>query len=381
MSSRRRWRPSLRAEGGADPMGASRPMRRLVLSGSARERGWAHGERYRDEIRAYAEDRVALSAGGQWAGRSADRDEILALADSMLPAHRAYSPDLTEEMEAMAEACDLSPAEAVIVGGFTDFVDAVRALQPDVPEEDDCTAMLVPPSLGAEERGYLAQTWDMHESATEHVALLDIQPAEGPRAFVFSTVGCLGQIGLNEAGIAVGINNLSAAEGTRGVTWPFVVRQALAQSNLEDALKAVLDAPLAGAHHYLLMDRSGRGYDIEAMPQGHALRKLEQEPLVHTNHCVSPTTQAWQAPKAEVLMSSSQARLTRAIELLSGDAIGVAELMEITRDPEAICQVARPPYHIESSGAAVMSPATGELWAVWGLPSENEYDHFEFSDE
>lgn len=356
-------------------------MRRLVLAGSARERGLAHGETYRDEIRAYAEDRVALSAGGQWSGRSADRSEILALAASMLPAHRAYSSDLTDEMEAMAEACDLSPSEAVIVGGFTDFVDAVRALQNDVPEEDDCTAMLVPPHRGAHGRGYLAQTWDMHSSATEHVALLDVQPEVGPRAFVFSTVGCLGQIGLNEAGIAVGINNLSAAEGTRGVTWPFVVRQALAQTSLDDALKAVLDAPLAGAHHYLLMDKSGRGYDIEAMPQGHSLRKLEEEPLVHTNHCVSPTTQGWEAPKADVLMASSQARLTRALELLSADAIGVEDLMAITRDPEAICQVARPPYHIESSGAAVMSPATGELWAVWGLPSENEYDRFEFNDD
>lgn len=359
-------------------MATSTRMRRLVLEGSAAERGTAHGETYRDEIRAYAEDRVALSSGGQWANRRADRDEILALAASMLPAHRAYSAELTDEMEAMAKACDLAPSEAVIVGGFTDFVDAVRALEDEVPEEDDCTSMLIPPRLGAVGRGYLAQTWDMHASATEHVALLDIQPEEGPRAFVFSTVGCLGQIGLNEAGIAVGINNLSASVGARGVTWPFVVRKALAQSNLEDALNCVLDAPLAGAHHYLLMDGSGRGYDVEAMPQGHTLRKLEEDPLVHTNHCLSAATQRYEAPKPEQLMDSSQARLTRALELLSRDQIGVEDLMAITRDPEAICQVAQPPYHIESSGAAVMSPATGELWAVWGLPSENEYDHFEF---
>lgn len=375
-------RPSRRAEGGAELMTKqNQTMRKLVLQGSPTERGLAHGEAYRDEIRAYAEDRVALSAGGQWANRKADRDEILALAASMLPAHRAYSPELTEEMEAMAKACDLSPSEAVIVGGFTDFVDAVRALEPDVHEEDDCTAMLVPPQKGAEGRGYLAQTWDMHSSATEHVALLDIQPEAGPRSFVFSTVGCLGQIGLNEAGIAVGINNLSAAVGQRGVTWPLVVRKALAQSNLEDALRAVLDAPLAGAHHYLLLDAQGRGYDVEAMPQGHSLRKLEEGPLVHTNHCLSPTTRALEATKAEALMDSSQARLQRALELLDRDEIGVEELMQITRDPEAICQIAREPYHIESSGAAVMSPATGELWAVWGLPSENEYNHFEFNHE
>ena len=52
--------------------------------------------------------------------------------------------------------------------------------------------------------------------------------------------------------------------------------------------------------------------------------------------------------------------------------------MALTRDPRSICQRAKPPYHIESSGAAIMRPAAGELWAVWGLPSENRYDHFKF---
>ena len=354
-------------------------MRHIVLRGSPAERGAAHGETYKDEIRRYAEDRVALSSGGQWANRRAERQEILDLASAMLPAHRSYSADLTDEMEALAQACDLSTSEALIVGGFTDFVDAVRAIESDVPEEDDCTSMLIPPIASAQGQGYLAQTWDMHASATEHVALLEVQPDNGPRAFVFSTVGCLGQIGLNEAGIAVGINNLSAAVGTRGVTWPFVVRKALLQTDLEAALQTVLEAPLAGAHHYLLMDAAGRGYDVEAMPQGHAVRKLESEPLVHTNHCLSPSTKALEAPKPPELMASSQARLARALELLSEPDIDLDSLMALTRDPDAICQIATAPYHIESSGAAIMRPATGELWAVWGLPSENEYDHFEFT--
>ena len=56
-------------------------------------------------------------------------------------------------------------------------------------------------------------------------------------------------------------------------------------------------------------------------------------------------------------------------------------LVELTRDPVAICQRSRPPFYIESSGAAIMRPATGELWAVWGLPSENEYDAFRFERE
>jgi hypothetical protein len=26
-----------------------------------------------------------------------------------------------------------------------------------------------------------------------------------------------------------------------------------------------------------------------------------------------------------------------------------------------------------------MQPATREFWAVWGLPSENEFEHFSFA--
>jgi isopenicillin-N N-acyltransferase-like protein len=357
---------------------ASRRIRRIVLEGSPEEMGHLHGETYRDEIREYAEERVALSSGGSWSGRPAQRQEVIDLANAMLPAHRSYSEDLCLEMESMARASGLSVAEAIIVGGFTDFVDAVRSTGAGVPDEDDCTAVMVPDAM-ADGQGYLAQTWDMHASATPHVTLLDVRPSGAPRSFVFSTVGCLGQIGINEAGIAIGINNLAAESGVCGVTWPFVIRRALAQTDLESALRCITEAPLTGAHHYLVMDAEGRGFDVEAMPQGCAVRELGAAPLVHTNHCLDARTRQYEAEKPSALMASSQARLERATELLDCSRVELSDLMDLTRDSRAICQVSKPPYHIESSGAAIMRPGTREMWAVWGLPNENEYDRFEFA--
>jgi len=303
---------------------------------------------------------------------------VIGLANAMLPAHRDYAPDLTQELEALAEASGLSAAEAVIVGGFTDFVDAVRAQQGVAHEEDNCTAVLVPDAL-AEGHGYIAQTWDMHDSATEHVVLLDIVPESGPRAFVFSTVGCLGQIGMNDAGIAIGINNLTATTGRIGVTWPFVVRKALQQTDIEAALACVVEVELAGAHNYLLLDRNGRGYNVEAMPGCRIVTKLEGSVISHTNHCIDAEALREQAERPPALLDSSQRRLRRAGELLATkDSITLERLMALTRDPVAICYASKPPFHIESSGAAIMRPATGDLWAVWGLPSENEYEPFRF---
>ena len=55
------------------------------------------------------------------------------------------------------------------------------------------------------------------------------------------------------------------------------------------------------------------------------------------------------------------------------------DLMALTREPDAVCQTAVEPYHVESSGATVMRPRTKEFWAVWGLPSMNEYQKVSFA--
>jgi isopenicillin-N N-acyltransferase like protein len=351
-----------------DSAGAHR-IRLLRLEGTPRERGRAHGLAYAESIREYTDERVRLAADGSWAGRPATESDILALAEEMLPAHRDYAPDLTEEMEAMAAAAGISAAEAIIVGGFTDFVDAVRARAGGATvEEDDCTAVLT--------SDYLAQTWDMHSSATPHVVMLDVR--DSPSCLVFSTVGCLAQIGMNAAGIAIGINNLVSMDGRVGVTWPFVVRKVLQQTTLEAALGCVVAARLAGAHDYLLLDAHGHGYNLEAMPTHTAITRFESTPLVHTNHCLDADAARREAARAPALLASSRARLARALSLTSG-AIDREQLFALTRDP-VICRRSEPPYHVESSGAVVMRPSTRDLWAVWGVPADNGYEHFRVDD-
>lgn len=340
-------------------------IRRLRLEGDPVSRGRAHGTAFAGAIRRYTEERVHLATNGSWAGRPARRADILGLAEAMLPAHRDYAPALYAELVAMAEAAGISPAEAVVVGGFTDFVDAVRnAGGPDVTE-DDCTAVVTP-------EGWFAQTWDMHDSATEHVVLLGLHPDDGVAAEVFTTVGCVGQIGMNAAGLTVGINNLTATDGRVGVTWPFVVREALRETTAEAALARITAAPLAGAHAYLLLDAAGAGFVVEAFPSVTTVTRLGASPLAHTNHCLDPEAGRHEAARAAELVRSSEARLVRATEWLSRPA-DFDRMVALTRDP-VICRRSEPPFHLETSGAVVTRPATRELWAIWGLPTEGEYE-------
>jgi isopenicillin-N N-acyltransferase-like protein len=343
----------------------------LEAHGSAAVVGHAHGDAFAEDIRAYLRKRRTLSAEGTDLGP----DGITAIAERMVEAHRAYDEVLFEEMVAMAEAAGITPAEAIIVGGYTDFIDTVRAVAHGTMVEDQCTAVLTPAGVSGG-AGYLAQTWDMHASATPHVFLLDVAVDDRPRALVFTTHGTLGQIGINEAGIAVGINNLTVDDGRYGVTWPFVVRKALTETTFDAALSAIVDAPLAGGHNFLLMDAHGRGASIEATPTTTWVEPLEDRPVVHTNHCVVPETQAVEGARPEALQENSIRRLTEARDLLAATPEHTTEsLMALLRDERSICRHPEPPYDYESSGAVIMRPATGDFWGCWGVPSENEFSH------
>lgn len=353
-----------------------RPLRVLQLSGNGTRRGHAHGEAYAAAIREYAEERIALAANGTWAGRPATQEDVLAIARRMLPAHAAYDADLYAEMVALAEAAGISPEAALLAGGFTDVVDTIRNAGGPGPEEDDCTAVLVPPARTGGLGGLFAQTWDMHDSATPHVVLLDVRPPDGPAALVFSTVGCLGQIGVNEAGITVGINNLVCTDGRIGVTWNFAVRRALAATTLEGAVAAIRDAKLAGGHDYLVMDASGRGVNLECTATVCVEEPLAGTPIVHTNHCVHDRTRQHEAKRDAGLLASSHQRLATAQRELETGLIDVARIQALLAEPTCICRHGEPPGHIETSGAIVVRPGTRELWATWGPPDCNPWERF-----
>lgn len=353
----------------------------LHLAGPPEAMGRVHGETYRDAIRRFADERVALAGNPDWAGRALSRAEVLELARECLRHHARYAPDLTAELEALALGSGLSTAEALIVSGFTDFVDAAyRPTAPAPVAADNCTAMLVPGPRASDGHGFFAQTWDMHESAAQHVVLIDGHPADNLPFFAFTSMGCLGMIGMNAAGLTVGINNLSGADGRPGVTWNFVVRKILQQRTLEEALACLTAAPLAGAHNYLLMDADGHGANVEASPSGCEITRLAATPLAHTNHFLTPALQAIERQRLPQAQASSQARLRRARELLEAtETFDVAALAAITRDQEAICYRGAPPNHVATCGAVIANPAKREFWTLRGLPCEQEYQRFTFA--
>jgi isopenicillin-N N-acyltransferase-like protein len=198
---------------------------------------------------------------------------------------------------------------------------------------------------------------------------------------IFTTHGTLGQIGMNEAGIAIGINNLSMDDGRIGVTWPFVVRKALRQTSFAEAMMCISEAPLAGGHNFLVLDRFGEGASVEATSSAMAVDPLSDDPLIHTNHCLFPETASFESARPVSLQASSDDRLSDATSLVADRSVHTsASLIALLRDERTICRRPIPPFDYESSGAVVMRPATGDMWACWGNPADNQFEKFSVGD-
>ncbi|MFQ5522999.1 MAG: C45 family autoproteolytic acyltransferase/hydrolase [Acidimicrobiia bacterium] len=336
-------------------------LRVLEIYGEASDLGRAHGAECAALIAKYLEDRIDLCTDERWGAGGLSRGQVVEAAAETLEHHERFSESLYAELTALADAAGITPAEAVVVGGFTDLLDVLRARVATTVTEDGCTAVIDPRA------GVVAQTWDMHASAGEFVVLLKLDPITGPCVVVQTTAGCLGQIGINEAGIAIGINNLTTV-GKPGVTWPFVVRQVLAQTDFDAAVQVVLEADLAGGHNFLLMGPDGTGVNIEATAAHRVVTQVSGEPFVHTNHCLYDATASEEVERLLMDQESSDARLEVGSEL-AGDLEAFFANPTISRRGEG--------HDVATCGAVIMEPRERRLRAVWGLPGEHPWETFQ----
>lgn len=361
------------------------PTQPLTLSGSFYDIGYQHGQAFKEAIQDFAEKRVQYSQTEYWTGRNLSEASVLALARACLVEHEAYAPELMQELRGMADASEVSLEALLIVNGFTDFIDTVYAvgdilkaespLVSSIPHaEDNCTAFLIPNARTQEHKGIFGQTWDMNPAAKSFVRTIKGIPDNSPQFITFTIAGCIGMIGMNEFGITVGINNILGGDGQIGIMWPFVIRKILQQNNIQDALRCITEAKLAGAHNYMLMDAEGSAYSVEAMSSVCQVTALEDQEIIHTNHCLYEPTLRVERKREAVSQKSSEDRYRNAVNYIQEmDTIGIEDLKRLTADVDAICLHHKPELQLETCGAVIAQPADRSFWVVAGSPDENEY--------
>ena len=191
---------------------------------------------------------------------------------------------------------------------------------------------------------------------------------------------CLPAVGLNAAGLAQGIDSLSAASDRVGVPRVLVSRSALAAASLEDAVARATIPGRAGGYAHVLAARGGQVLTVETTASGSALL---DGPSAHTNHYLDPGLAADGDPPSE----GSLARHARLAELLRERAPSTpAQAMELLRDhassPQAICEHGEPGDDEASVilFSMVCELEEGRMWVAPGNPCDTPYEEVDLSD-
>ncbi len=240
-------------------------------AGSYRDLGRAHGDAWGEEACALFGIRWQLTRD------SSPVTGLAALAREHIQVMEAYDSGLFQELQGISETSGLELWQLVILNHYTDFRD-IRAEV--AASAGGCSAIFAPLASGPA----IAQTWDMHGSAEDHVRLLRVEPPDGPSVVTFTLTGCLGMTGLNAEGVAVCINNLTPGDARVGVLWPALVRRMLRERTALAAVQVLHDTELSSGHNYLIADDTHM-FNVETTGgRKRVTADATTRPCYHTNH-------------------------------------------------------------------------------------------------
>jgi isopenicillin-N N-acyltransferase-like protein len=324
--------------------------------------GRIQGESWGSSIGELFQIRWALTCARS---RIADETALIALAEAHLPVLRDFDSGLYQELLALAESAGLAPWKLVILNHYTDFR--------DIPADaGGCSVVAVPSANGP----VVGQTWDMHASAMPYTAVVQVAPPDGPPAALFTVMGCFGMAGINGAGVAVCINNLTPGDARVGILWPALVRRMLRESTAEDALNILQNAPLSSGHNYLIADPASV-FNVEATACRQRVTHREPaRPFWHTNHYLNPDLAALEMPMHP--QSTTLDRYCKLEDLMATPPHDVDAMWALLSDhdgyPRSICShmAGDEPSASRTCGAVICEPHAARMTAHRGCLSEGE---------
>jgi isopenicillin-N N-acyltransferase-like protein len=355
------------------------PVPLVELRGTPAEIGAAHGELLRDLVREHAERNLEwiLSASAL----RLDEAGLWRLWAPVVTANEAEAPELVEEMRGIARGSGVSFEHIFLLNSLLD-VSNLRWPE-SLGSLVGCTTFALPndPETG---RAFIGQTYDLAAFRQRFNVLLKISPSEGPQQLVYSMAGMIGAAGLNEDGMGIVINYLSANDCRPGKLHAVIVRKALAGRNLADAVTAPTTGKRAGGSHYLISDAEGYLVSVETTATKFALAYADGKPFGHTNHYLTGRLEDSHTIRPSAL-GSSIARYTTLRRLLQQEPVTEATLHEIAgchvSYPRSICAHGSPSEPADLRGltvaSVIMSLSERTMQYCDGCPCSSEFEKVE----
>lgn len=358
------------------------PVPLIQAEGTRFEIGYAHGEAARELAHGTLEwsFRQLASAG-------MGRDAAVAGAMRLLTIVSASTPELVDEVRGIAEGARMTLAEAAVINTRYEllFLDGAQAA---MHPRGECTLLGVEGTRTADGHALIAQNVDLDATSARLWVMLCVRPPDGPRILTATLAGMLAQEGINSAGLAL-CGSMIRCPGWR-TGYPsrkFLRRRVLEQRSVAGAIGVIRSAPpRASSHNLMLADAEGDLVDVETTLEDVRLVRASGGLLAHSNHYVSPGSDAINACIGEYL-ANSRTRYDRMAQLLAGVEAPFTPriVMTLLRDhaggPRAICRHGdQDEVGAETNVAVVAQPAHRRLHVAFGPPCRSRFTTYQLDD-
>lgn len=298
-------------------------MKQLILRGSPRERGVAHGERMHREIHQaldYYRSRFL-----------SDRVRLEQHIAQLMPKIADFRPDYIEEMDAIAQAANVEPFWIYCLNARSELMSS--------PASAECSSVAFP------EKGLLGQNWDWAEALSGLLTLADIELENGHRFLTMTEPGILAKIGINQAGLGVCLNILPASQRLTGLPVHILLRALLECQTLSEARQLIQQQGSGKASH-ITVSSPDTALGAELAPEKAFFPTVSNSYYLHTNHYLQPGQAQPTSSKA-----CTETRLARMHTLMeSAESLDLGQMKKLLNNNQRPYPILRPYAFHELTG-------------------------------
>jgi len=344
----------------------------ITIQGTPYERGLSHGQQCREEIGVSIQVYGTLFEelkGLSW-------EDARKISEFYLSKTRDFAPDYVEEMRGIAEGANVDLLDIAALNARTEIMFAQLDAQ-------ECTTLSLLPPATEGGRVIAAQNWDFYRQLRDSIVILHVHQENKPNFVMVSEAGMIGGIGMNDRGIGVLLNALTADTTCQGIPLRTRMRAMLDSDTLAEAYAKGSHKPTS-VGHLVATHKDGVAIAFEMDSKGFETIIPEDGVWVHTNHYVG--RKMYQAHDAAP-RASTYIRLQR-IQALVKEAHGKITketVMHMLRDhagyPYSLCthENSKDPVTTQyvTNFAIIMDLTEGCFYLAPGNPCESEFEKYD----
>lgn len=272
----------------------------LVLNGTTPyERGYQHGVALEFPIK------KALRQFKKWIRVNINIEEPEAMLEEFaintpyIESVKNDVPDLFEEMEGIAKGAGVNFNQLFVYQSFDEFfMYLMQSGTIDTSIIPHCTTASV--FARPDKANFIGHNNDIPSYHEELVSVLNIKyPDSDLQILQGAFAGQIGQNGINNRGVAVGINTIVNLASSDGIPVSFNVRKILECANVDEAVTYLKHARFAQAMNYMICDRN-KAVSVETWENNAVVLEIYEGGFaIHTNHTLQKTGPKTFEPSAE----------------------------------------------------------------------------------